>query len=158
MGLLTFVMGISMNVLSIVLEMTNDAEYSIVVTQESSYATENVKRIVRSAEDFKISDDGLELIVSYLGENIIFRFEEFGTDTGNFVLKRETVSNKQSIMSSEVLIKKINDVPFFSLIIENGSTIGVKMSFKIFHINDESMSSSTIIYTQAIARNIILNK
>lgn len=170
MGLLTFVMAISMNILSIVLEMTNDADYSVVITQESNYASERIKRIVRSAEDFTVSDGGTTdvitddtLTVSLEGKKYVF---SIGTNAdGKYILTEKIDSGiANSVMSSEVYLKQlaldsdndgVDDIsyPIFSDV----EDVGVRMAFEIYHKYDENESAGAFVYTQAIGRNAILN-
>lgn len=154
MGLLTFVMGISMNILSIVLEMTNDADYAAVITQESNYASERVKRLVRSAESFTVSDtdslsingDTLDVIVDGVAHTI-----SVGVNAdGKFIL----LEDSKSLMSSEVYIEQFDTNSVFTAI---DTDIGVQMSFEIYHERDDNKTAGAFVYTQAIGRNKILN-
>ncbi len=160
MGLLTFVMGISMNILSIVLELTNDADYSAVITQESNYASERVKRMVRSAEKFTVSDNGtpeigddsLEIVLDGRTHQLTLQLVPGFTD--RFTLKEQISGNpSSSILSSEVYIKQFGSEPVFTDV--NG--IGVRMAFEIYHERDDNSSAGAFVYTQAIGRNEILN-
>lgn len=155
MGLLAFVMGISMNVLSIVLEMTDDADFSVTVTQESEYATEDVKRLVRSADSFSVDSSGV-LTVNIGPATHRFQFvQNTNLVPGStvYVLQK----NGSSVMSSEVYCDAVTGIPFFQIIQSNGETVGVQMAFQTYHIHDTNKSAGSIIYSQALGRNITLN-
>ena len=153
MGLLTFVMAISMNILALVLEMTSDADYSVVVTQEANFASERVKRVVRSADTFSIA--GNTLTVTLEGATTDFTISDDDGD-GKFVFEENT----NSVMSSEVYAESLQvggtDVPYFEGILDGTDLVGVRLAFKIYHQNDEDRSSGAWVYTQAVNRNTIL--
>lgn len=157
MGLLTFVMAISMNVLSLVLDMTNDADYSVVVTQEANYASERVKRLIRSAESFSVTGD--VLTINLEGKTYTLSFD--GPDAaGDYVLRESDVS---SVMSSEICVKPLEIggtfTPFYEEVYDSSglNVVGVRMAFKLYHQHDDNQSAGAFVYTQAIGRNVILN-
>lgn len=148
LGLLTIVSLISINLMLIVLNAAKKVDYQITVTQESSYAVERIRRVVRSSNLFKIGDAGDSLFVISDAETITFQ-----------VTNNQLFEDGQSIMSSDVGIFKVNEeTPYFSAVSDGGNLIGVRMSFQVFDSNDSERTAGTIVSSQSINRNLILNK
>ena len=153
MGLLAFVMSTSMTVLSIVMDMTRGADYSLVVTQESNYASERIKRLVRSADSFSVNPAGT-LIINVGTNNYSISVTTDADGRGSL---RE---GSASIMSSEVYIIPLEidgtTYNYFEIIREGLVDVGVRMAFEVRHKDDDNNSYGTFTFTQAISRNAIL--
>ena len=99
MALLTLIMMISINIVTIVGETAQTVDYQVNVTQESGYAAERMKRVIRSAD--RITFGTNQITIEIQDQEVTFWVEEI--DPGEYVLKENT----QSVMSSDIIINKV---------------------------------------------------
>ena len=67
MALLSLIMTISINIITIVGKTAQTVDYQVNVTQESNYAAERMKRVVRSADRITFGADSITLdILTYI--------------------------------------------------------------------------------------------
>lgn len=151
MALLSLIMMISINIVSIVGKTAQTVDYQVNVTQETSYAAERVRRVVRSADDIVFGSDSI--IVRAQDRDIAFSIELIGED--QYLL----LEDEQSVMSSDVILTKAEGTDLFTEIYDDESElIGVRMTFWAFDKNDDTRRAGALVSTQAVNRSLILNK
>lgn len=151
MALLSLIMMISINIMTIVGKTAQTVDYQVNVTQETSYAAERMRRVIRSADSISFGVDSVTLNIQ--NQPITFSVNEIAE--GEYVLKEGT----QSVMSSDIIITKVESNNFFSPINDDdGEVVGVRMVFQAFDDDDVNKIAGTIVSAQAINRNLILNR
>jgi len=155
MALLAIVMMISINIITIVGKTARTVDFQINVTQESNFAAERMRRVIRSADSISLNGS-YSVTVTIQGTSINFVFEDIdgNPDTEEYVLKE----NGQSVMSSSVYVKPFGVHNFFDQIIEGSDLVGVKIVFQAFDVGDSNEIAGTIVSTQSINRSLILNR
>jgi len=153
MALLSLIMMITINIMTVVGKTAQTVDYQVNVTQESSYAAERMRRVIRSADGISFGTDSVTLYIR--DQTIIFLAEEIVVDSGEYVLREDS----QSVMSSDIIIMKVGASDFFTPINDDsGELVGVRIVFQSFDDDDDEMIAGTIVSTQSINRSLILNR
>lgn len=169
MALFTLVISISITTMSIIGKTAKTVDYQVNVTQEASFGVERIRRLVRSADAISAVNESY-LRIEVKGDVVEFTVTD-GIIREKITKKGQSPTPDQSLMSSDVYIEQIQTTPltpyFKEIKSEDGTTnIGVNLAYWVYDKDDlkdpdlieDDRISGTLVSSQAISRNLILNQ